>query len=90
MQYLPRPARTRFPLSLLTLAVLLASGPGHAEDATTLDTVTVIGHDTESYASGRASVGGFGEAPLLDTPASISVFNQALLKDQQAPCSAMC
>ncbi|QJP08784.1 TonB-dependent siderophore receptor [Pseudomonas multiresinivorans] len=84
MQYLPRPARTRFPLSLLTLAVLLASGPGHAEDATTLDTVTVIGHDTESYASGRASVGGFGEAPLLDTPASISVFNQALLKDQQA------
>ena len=84
MQYLPRPARTRFPLSLLTLAVLLASGPGHAEDATTLDTVTVIGHDTESYASSRASVGGFGEAPLLDTPASISVFNQALLKDQQA------
>jgi len=84
MQYLPRPARTRFPHSLLTLAVLLASGPGHADEPATLDTVTVIGHDTESYASGSASVGGFGEAPLLDTPASISVFNQALLKDQQA------
>ncbi|WAF83269.1 TonB-dependent siderophore receptor [Metapseudomonas otitidis] len=83
MQYLPRPARTRFPLSLLALAVLLASGPGRAEPIT-LDTVTVTGHDTDSYAANRASVGGFGDAPLLDTPASISVFNQALLKDQQA------
>lgn len=83
MQYLPRSARTRFSLSLLTLAVLLASGPGQAEE-TTLDTVTVIGRDTNSYAADRASVGGFGEAPLLDTPASIAVYNEALLKDQQA------
>ncbi|KAF1072973.1 MAG: Ferric-anguibactin receptor FatA [Pseudomonas citronellolis] len=85
MQYPPRLAlsRQRFPLSLLALA-LLASGPLRAADSITLDTVTVLGQDPTSYASEHASVGGFDDTPLLDTPASIAVYNQALLKDQQA------
>jgi iron complex outermembrane receptor protein len=77
-------AHPRFPLSLLALALLLSSEPGRAEETTTLEAVTVLGQDQDSYASDRASVGGFGDASLLDTPANISVYNEALLKDQHA------
>ncbi|MDQ0654719.1 TonB-dependent siderophore receptor [Pseudomonas cedrina] len=49
-----------------------------------LPAVTVQGQDESGYRSETASVGGFDNAPLLDTPASISVINAALIKDQQA------
>lgn len=49
-----------------------------------LPAVTVQGQDASGYRSETASVGGFDDAPLLDTPASISVINAALIKDQQA------
>ncbi|WP_411379919.1 TonB-dependent siderophore receptor [Pseudomonas sp. MPB26] len=49
-----------------------------------LPAVTVQGQDESGYRSETASVGGFDDAPLLDTPASISVINAALIKDQQA------
>ena len=42
------------------------------------------GQDESGYRSETASVGGFEAAPLLDTPASISVINATMIKDQQA------
>lgn len=74
-------------LSLLSLAIALASGPAWAEtgsDAVTLDTVTVFGQDDTDYQAKNAAVGGFDDAPLLDTPASVAVITDARLKDQQA------
>jgi iron complex outermembrane receptor protein len=75
----------RFTLNLLTLGLLLAN-TGHTAQAadTELPAVTVTGEDTSGYQARSASVSGFEAAPLLDTPASISVINEALIKDQQA------
>lgn len=69
----------------LGLGLLLSSAvPSAWAAATELPTVTVTGEDTSGYQADSASVGGFEAAPLLDTPASISVVNEALIKDQQA------
>jgi iron complex outermembrane receptor protein len=72
----------RFTLNLLTLGLLLANAAQAAD--TELPAVTVTGEDTSGYQVNSASVGGFDATPLLDTPASISVINEALIKDQQA------
>jgi iron complex outermembrane receptor protein len=75
----------RFTLNLLTLGLLLANTVHTAQAVDTeLPAVTVTGEDTSGYQARSASVGGFEAAPLLDTPASISVINEALIKDQQA------
>jgi iron complex outermembrane receptor protein len=75
----------RFTLNLLTLGLLLANTVHTAQAADTeLPAVTVTGEDTSGYQARSASVSGFEAAPLLDTPASISVINEALIKDQQA------
>ncbi|RON51589.1 TonB-dependent siderophore receptor [Pseudomonas frederiksbergensis] len=75
----------RFTLNLLTLGLLLANTVHTAQAADTeLPAVTVTGEDTSGYQVSSASVGGFDAAPLLDTPASISVISDALIKDQQA------
>ncbi|WP_313629294.1 TonB-dependent siderophore receptor [Pseudomonas sp.] len=75
----------RFTLNLLTLGLLLANTVHTAQAVDTeLPEVTVTGEDTSGYQARSASVGGFEAAPLLDTPASISVINEALIKDQQA------
>ncbi|MDB5979605.1 MAG: TonB-dependent receptor [Pseudomonas sp.] len=75
----------RFTLNLLTLGLLLANTVHTAQAADTeLPAVTVTGEDISGYQARSASVGGFDAAPLLDTPASISVINEALIKDQQA------
>ncbi|WP_437883797.1 TonB-dependent siderophore receptor [Pseudomonas sp. LRF_L74] len=71
--------RRHFALGLLSLALQ----PAWADEVT-LDTVTVTGEKTDSYQAKSASVSGFGEAPLLDTPASVAVVNRQLLDDQQA------
>ncbi|WP_248752873.1 TonB-dependent siderophore receptor [Pseudomonas sp. MWU15-20650] len=71
---------TRFALGLL-----LSGGIGNSWAAQIeLPTVQVQGQDESGYRADTASVGGFNEAPLLDTPASITVINAAQIKDQQA------
>lgn len=69
----------------LTLGLLLAGSASVAQaTGTELPTQTVTGQAHQDYQAETASVAGFEEAPLLDTPASISVFNETLIKDQQA------
>ncbi|WP_339499641.1 TonB-dependent siderophore receptor [Pseudomonas silesiensis] len=72
----------RFTRNLLALGLLLAPTAQAAD--TELPAVTVTGEDTSGYQAHSASVGGFDAAPLLDTPASISVVTEALIKDRQA------
>ncbi|MBC2659868.1 TonB-dependent siderophore receptor [Pseudomonas sp. MSSRFD41] len=81
----PAPARTAGPtLNRLTLGLLLAGSASAAGAATELPTQTVSATQAYGYRSDSASVGSFDEAPLLDTPASISVINEDMIKDQQA------
>ncbi len=71
--------------SRFALGLLLSGGIGSSLAAEIeLPAVQVQGQDDAGYRAGSASVGGFNEAPLLDTPASITVLNAALIKDQQA------
>ena len=71
--------------SRLALGLLLSGGIGNSLAAPLqLPAVQVQGQDESGYRTDTASVGGFNEAPLLDTPASITVLNAALIKDQQA------
>ena len=69
--------------TLLALSITLAAAAAQAQD-TTLDTVTVVGHEPTDYQAKKAAVAGFDNAPLLDTPASVSVITEGRLKDQQA------
>ncbi|AFJ57516.1 TonB-dependent outermembrane receptor [Pseudomonas fluorescens A506] len=71
--------------SRFALGLLLSGGIGSSLAAEIqLPTVNVQGQDESGYRNESASVGGFDEAPLLDTPTSITVINAALIKDQQA------
>ena len=72
----------RFTRNLLALGLLLAPTAQAAD--TELPAMTVTGEDTSGYQAHSASVGGFEATPLLDTPASISVVTEALIKDRQA------
>lgn len=82
------PARicsSALPLNRLTLGLLLAGSSAVANAAgTQLPTQTVSGEEPYGYRADSASVGGFSETPLLDTPAAISVINEELILDQQA------
>ncbi|MGI4983128.1 MAG: TonB-dependent receptor plug domain-containing protein, partial [Janthinobacterium lividum] len=49
-----------------------------------LPTVSVTGEGSGRYRARQASVAGFDEAPLLDTPASVTVVTQEQLADQHA------
>ncbi|RMT65938.1 hypothetical protein ALP29_03108 [Pseudomonas syringae pv. avii] len=69
--------------TLLALSITLAAAAAHAQD-TTLDTVTVVGQEATDYQAKKAAVAGFDNAPLLDTPESVSVITEGRLKDQQA------
>ncbi|AVE04311.1 TonB-dependent siderophore receptor [Pseudomonas palleroniana] len=71
--------------SHFALGLLLSGGIGNSLAAEIeLPAVKVQGQEASGYRSDTASVGGFTETPLLDTPASITVINAAMLKDQQA------
>ncbi len=71
--------------SRFALGLLLSSGIGSSLAAEIeLPAVNVQGQEESGYRSETASVAGFDDAPLLDTPASITVINAALIKDQQA------
>ncbi|PHX39758.1 TonB-dependent receptor [Pseudomonas sp. NZIPFR-PS5] len=80
-----RPA-AGFTRRLLPLSIAFASPWLAAQEAepVTLDALRVTGEQESIYQASGASVGGFSEAPLRDTPASISVFTAERLKDQQA------
>jgi len=76
--------RPHLPLSLLSLGLALHSPHGLAEHSLELAPVQVSDtYGDEGYQVREASVGGFQPAPLLDTPASVSVFSQQLLEDRQ-------
>lgn len=76
----------RFALRLLPLSVALVSGWAVAEDAAplTLSATRVSSEQPSVYQPASAAVGSFGDAPLIDSPASISVFSEEMLKNQQA------
>ncbi|MGH8417694.1 MAG: TonB-dependent siderophore receptor [Pseudomonas sp.] len=80
-----RPA-AGFTRRLLPLSIAFASPWLAAQEAEplTLDAVKVSGEQSSLYQAESASVGGFDETPLRDTPASISVFSEQMLKNQQA------
>ncbi|MGE8306368.1 MAG: TonB-dependent siderophore receptor [Pseudomonas kermanshahensis] len=78
------PLRPRLPLSLLSLGLALHCPHLLAEDSIVLDPLRVSdSYGNDGYQVREASVGGFQPAPLLDTPASVSVFSQQLLEDRQ-------
>ncbi|MCG2583276.1 TonB-dependent siderophore receptor [Massilia sp. TS11] len=70
--------KTRFTPTLLALAIaqLVCA---HAAAQQTLPEVIVTG--SKAAASERASVGGFGDAPVMQTPAAITVISGEQLKD---------
>lgn len=76
---------TRFKPAALTLA-LLAAQQSYAQTTNTdavMPTIDVK-TDTQSYDARQSSVAGFDEAPLKDTPASVSVITGKTLQNQQA------
>lgn len=75
--------RPRLPLSLLTLGLALSTPSAFAQSNVTLAPVTVSDTQNDGYQSRQAQVAGFAPAPLLDTPASVSVFTEQLLQDRQ-------
>ncbi|MQT45777.1 TonB-dependent siderophore receptor [Pseudomonas helleri] len=88
----------RFSPNLLRAGILMACGvgttllpagawadsPAASSNSVQLDAVTVVGEHDSGYQATSASVGGFDSAPLLDTPAAISVITDQQIKDQQA------
>jgi len=94
------PAKRKFLITLIAAAAAqMAHGqgvPGQKETAPgasakadgdpVLPTITVTGAGTgaDSYRKSSASVATFGQASLLDTPASISVVTRGQLDDQQS------
>ena len=72
---------SRLTPNLLTLAMLLGGAVSAAQAAETeLPAISVTGEDSTGYWADSAEIGGLESAPLLDTPAAIAVFNDALLK----------
>ncbi|MFT0867496.1 TonB-dependent siderophore receptor [Pseudomonas sp. CAM1A] len=77
------PLRPRLPLGLLGLGLALHSGHGLADDSVALAPVRISDVQDSGYQAREAQVGGLHSAPLLDTPASVSVFSRQLLDDRQ-------
>lgn len=66
-----------FKYSVLALAVAQAMSTAYAQQSMP----EVVISATRPAAAGRAGVGGFSDAPLLQTPASISVIGQQQMQD---------
>jgi len=78
------PCHPRLPLSLLSLGLALHCPHVLAEDSVVLAPLQVSDtYANDGYQARQAAVGSFQPAPLLDTPAAISVFSQQLLEDRQ-------
>ena len=68
-----------------TLLPLLLAVPALAQEKPVeLPATTVVGKRDPGVKANVAGVGSLGEAPLLDTPAAVSVFTRALLDAQHA------
>jgi len=71
----------------LPLATAVAVMPAFAQDSQSpaqLPATVVVGQKEPGVKAANASVGSLGEAPILDTPASVSVFTRALMDAQRA------
>ncbi|MFB4393788.1 TonB-dependent siderophore receptor [Pseudomonas sp. LS_1] len=78
------PLRPRLPLGLLGLGLALQGSPVVAAERVTLAPVQITDRtDDTGYQAREAQVGGWQAAPVLDTPASVSVFSRELLDDRQ-------
>ncbi|MEW9679262.1 TonB-dependent siderophore receptor [Pseudomonas sp. TE50-2] len=77
------PLRPRLPLGLLGLGLALHSSHGLADDSVALAPVRISDVQDSGYQAREAQVGGLHSAPLLDTPAAVSVFSRQLLDDRQ-------
>lgn len=78
------PRHPRLPLRLLSLGLALQCPEVFADNGVQLAPLQVSDtYSNEGYQAREAAVGGFQSTPLLDTPASISVFSQPLLEDRQ-------
>ncbi|AXA26142.1 TonB-dependent siderophore receptor [Pseudomonas putida] len=78
------PLRPRLPFGLLGLGLALHAGQGLADERVTLAPLQVTERSgDDGYQPREAQVGGWHAAPLLDTPASVSVFSRQLLDDRQ-------
>jgi len=69
--------RPQLKYSLIAFAVMQAFGT--AASAQTMTEVVITG--AKSPANERAAIGGFGDAPLLQTPASIAVIDRQQMQD---------
>ncbi|BAP44084.1 TonB-dependent siderophore receptor [Pseudomonas sp. StFLB209] len=70
------------PLSLAVASALQAAEPVNLDAVQIRDVADQPG--AEGYQARRAAVTAAADTPLLDTPASVAVFTQALLEDRQA------
>src|SRR5258706_1798137 len=67
------------------VSITLLSGPLLAQQQPAeLPATVVVGKKDPSVKATTAGVGSLGDAPLLDTPAAVSVFTRALLDAQHA------
>ncbi len=79
----------RFSPLAISLTLASVAPAAFAEESTDAGTLPAINVSAEAspgdvYRARSSSIAGFGEAPLLGTPASVSVITEAQLKDQQA------
>lgn len=80
------PATSTSPATSATAPGTSATAPATSapRDDVVLPTVSVTGEGAGRYRARRASVAGFDEAPLRDTPASVTVVTREQLADQHA------
>ena len=80
-------SRTHFLLIASITALLVSVAPLSAkpdEDTVTLDPVEVTAEQTSAYVPATAHVGPLGDKDMLDTPLSINVFTNDLVRNTQA------
>jgi iron complex outermembrane receptor protein len=80
-------SRTHFLLIASITALLVSVAPLSAksdDETVQLDTVEVTAEQTSAYVPATAHVGPLGNKDLLDTPMSINVFNNDLIRNTQA------
>ncbi|HTD05024.1 TonB-dependent siderophore receptor [Undibacterium sp.] len=73
---------SRVRLSIIGLSIAQAFSVS-AFAQTALPDVIISAVKQDSTKADRASVGGFSDAPILETPASVTVFTQGLMRDLQ-------
>ncbi|MES2742730.1 MAG: TonB-dependent siderophore receptor [Pseudomonadota bacterium] len=72
---------SNFPVSLIALAVMQACAGAASAQTTASALPEVVVSAARADTANRASVAGFGDAALLDTPASVSVLTRQQMQD---------